>query len=465
MAPRRYERVAAAGPATGILEPLLVRAYLRAGAALPRQDGPGADLGPHSGGAAQLFAGGVAQHVVKADIASMYPSIMRVFGIGPACDRLGVLLGLVERLTDLRLAHKRLAQQAEPRAAAAHEHAASQAAMKLLVNSAYGYMGAGRLALFADRAAADAVTRQGRAILEQVVSGLRARGLALLEADTDGVFFAVPPEWSAAQERALVVEVGATLPAGLRLEYEGRYQAMLCHEVKNYALLTYEGRLILRGVAFRSRRAELFGVRFLEAAVRGLLSADIAGVQATYQATIQALRERRVTVEEVATEARLAKPPAAYLASRARLREAPYEALLAAGRRTWTVGERVRYYRSGPHQFVWLPPEDGETADTGDEAAGTAPGNSDRPAAPAEKAAPAARPGYDVAHYLRVFHVSYVSRLRKAFTEEDFAQVFRADGQTGLFDRPLAAIRPRWIGPRAAGTDSPQAYTDGEGTA
>ena len=35
MAPRRYERLADAGPATGVLDPLLVRAYLRAGAAMP----------------------------------------------------------------------------------------------------------------------------------------------------------------------------------------------------------------------------------------------------------------------------------------------------------------------------------------------------------------------------------------------------------------------------------------------
>jgi hypothetical protein len=61
-----------------------------------------------------------------------------------------------------------------------------------------------------------------------------------------------------------------------------------------------------------------------------------------------------------------------------------------------------------------------------------------------------ARGGYDVAHYLRVFHVSYVSRLRKAFTDEDFAQLFRPDGQSGLFDRPLAAIQPRWIRTGAA---------------
>ena len=35
MAPRRYERLADAGAATGVIDPLLVRAYLRAGAALP----------------------------------------------------------------------------------------------------------------------------------------------------------------------------------------------------------------------------------------------------------------------------------------------------------------------------------------------------------------------------------------------------------------------------------------------
>ena len=62
MAPRRYERVAGAGPAMGILEPMLVRAYLRAGAALPRQAADSdAVLGLHAGGATHLYAAGVAQ--------------------------------------------------------------------------------------------------------------------------------------------------------------------------------------------------------------------------------------------------------------------------------------------------------------------------------------------------------------------------------------------------------------------
>ncbi|MGH2542976.1 MAG: DNA polymerase domain-containing protein, partial [Ardenticatenaceae bacterium] len=246
MAPRRYERIASAGPAMGILEPMLVRAYVRAGAALPKRRDSGEAFGPHSGGALYLFAEGVAEQVVKADIASLYPSLMRAYGIGPASDRLGVLLGIVGRLTDLRLAHKAAAQRTPADSATHAHHQAMQAAMKLLINSAYGYMGAGAMALFADRAAADEVTRRGREVLDQVVAALGERGMALIEADTDGVYFAAPRGWTETQERALVAEIAATLPAGLRLEYEGRYRAMFSHEVKNYALLTYDGDLIVR---------------------------------------------------------------------------------------------------------------------------------------------------------------------------------------------------------------------------
>ena len=228
MAPRRYERLASAGPAMGILEPMLVRAYLRAGVALPQQraDQDPAQ-GPHEGGAVYLFATGVAEHVVKADVASLYPSLMRSFRIGPACDRLGALLGILDRLIDLRLWHKAAARTAASGSLEANMHDATQAAMKILINAAYGYMGAGSMALFADMRAADEVTRRGREVLAQVLDALRARGMALIEADTDGVYFAVPPSWTEEQERQLVAEIGAALPAGIRLEYEGRYRAII----------------------------------------------------------------------------------------------------------------------------------------------------------------------------------------------------------------------------------------------
>ena len=102
--PRRYERLADAGAATGVIDPLLVRAYLRAGMALPaHQPGDGTS---HAGAALHLFACGVARRVVKADVASLYPSLMRAFRIGPARDSLGALLALVDRLVERRLAAK-----------------------------------------------------------------------------------------------------------------------------------------------------------------------------------------------------------------------------------------------------------------------------------------------------------------------------------------------------------------------
>ena len=457
MAPRRYERLASAGPAMGILEPVLVRAYLRAGAALPRQRvaQQGAQA-MHEGGAVYLFAEGVAEQVVKADVASLYPSLMRTFQIGPACDRLGVLLGVLDRLTDLRLAHKAAARAAAPGSVEANAHDATQAAMKILINAAYGYMGAGLMALFADSRAADEVTRRGRELLSQVVEALRERGMALIEADTDGVYFSVPVGWSEEQERALVAEVGALLPEGIRLEYEGRYRAMLSHEVKNYALLTYGGALVVRGVALRSSRAEPFGVRFLRQALLCTMSNDVAGVRAAFLETAAAIRRRALPTSDMATQVRLSKAPEVYLAARAAHAEPQYEALLAAGRTRWHPGERVRFYRTNTGNFVWLPDETEETSASSDWDEADEELEDTQPTARAAEDAVQRgklstararedRRDYDVDHYLRVLVTSYAARLRKAFAPEDFVELFRHDEQPGLFDRPLDAIQPRWI--------------------
>lgn len=432
MAPRRYERLASAGPAMGILEPLLVRAYLRAGAALPYHAAAGQPSDPHAGGALYLFATGVAEQVVKADVASLYPSIMRTYQIGPRCDQLGVLLQIVSRLTDLRLMHKAAARASARDSLAAGMHDGTQAAMKVLINSAYGYLGSGAMALFADRSAADEVTRRGRAVLDQVLQGLRERGMALIEADTDGVYFAAPPGWSESQERALVAEVAATLPPGIRLEYEGRYRAMFSHEVKNYALLRYDGQLILRGVALRSSRAEPFGEQFLRDALRCTLSGDVVGLHQVYLQMVAALRSRVLPAKDLAARVRLSKTPAAYFATRTGQREQAYEALLNAGRSEWSPGERVRVYRAQDGRAIWLPDITDEPTD-------------DAPDAPAVYQDRSDQRDYDVAHYIQMLLSSYASRLRKAFAPDDFEQLFRPDQQRGLFDEPIEQIQPQWI--------------------
>ncbi len=407
MAPRRYERLADAGPATGVVDPILVRAYLRAGAALPAHRA--GDGTPHSGAALHLFATGVARRVVKADVASLYPSLMRAHRIGPARDHLGALLALVDQLVEQRLAAKAHARTAPPGSAERHAHEAVSAAMKLVVNSAYGYLAAGgELTRFADVHAANEVTRRGRDTLALLCRELAARGVTLLEADTDGVYFAVPEAWSEEDERRVVAEVDALLPPLVSLELEGRYAAMLSHEPKNYALLEYDGTLRMRGVAFRSSRAEPYGDAFLRLALVRLFAGDLAGVRDAYLSTLDALRRRELPAFDVASRVRVTKSPEAYAEARERRRELVYEALLAGGRRVWRVGERVHVYR---------------TQGGGAAVAATAR-------------------DYDVEHYARVLRTHFAVRLARALTPEDFASLFAAPDQLSLFAPSTAAMRP-----------------------
>jgi DNA polymerase elongation subunit (family B) len=412
MAPRRYERLADAGAATGVIDPLLVRAYLRAGMALPaHQAGDGT---PHSGAALHVFATGVAHRVVKADVASLYPSLMRAYRIGPARDHLGAMLALVDRLVELRLAAKASARVLAAGSAERFGYEAMSAAMKLVVNSAYGYLAAGgELTRFADVHAANEVTRRGRETLDRMCKELAARGVTLLEADTDGVYFAVPEGWGEADERRVVAEVAALLPALVQLEFEGRYAAMLSHEPKNYALLGYEGSLVLRGVAFRSSRAEPFGEAFLRRAIRALLTGDVSGVREAYVATLDALRRRELPAFAVSSQVRLTKSPPEYRATRETRRELAYEAMLAGGRERWSVGDRVRVYRTKSGAGAVIDEDEGVD-----------------------------RRDYDVNHYARVLRETFAARMARAFTEADYEAVFADPEQMQLFATELDTIRP-----------------------
>jgi DNA polymerase, archaea type len=411
MAPRRYEKVAYAGTATGILEPLLVRAYLYSKTALPRVT-PSTSNEPHAGGAVILFATGVAKRVVKADIASLYPSLIRLYKIGPNCDTLGVFVHLVDLLTTLRLEHKTASKSAAAGSLEQGEHEAMQAAMKLLINSAYGYLGAGKMAWFADLAAADEITRRGREVLEHVCNDLKTRGATLIEADTDGVYFCVPDFWDEQHERKLVREVAATLPKGLTLEFDGRYQAMFSHEIKNYALLSYDGKLTVRGGALHSSRAEPFAGEWLKEALKHLLEGNLQSLRESFLEAISKLKTRQYTLDDVAIKVRLTKTPEQYAESKRR--EVTYEAMLASNKPTWRQGERVKIYKSQGGQWLVLESEQKNRGD------------------------------YDVHHYSQVLRDAYTERLKKAFSKEDFESIFRLE-QEGLFDTPLGDIKTLMI--------------------
>jgi len=417
MAPRRYERLADAGPATGVIDPLLVRAYLRAGQALPAY-ATGDDT-VHSGAALHLFTVGALHRVVKVDVASLYPSLMRAYRIGPARDHLQALLTLVDGLVEQRLAAKARAKAAAPHSDERFTYEAVSAAMKLVVNSAYGYLAASDgLTRFADVHAANDVTRQGRETLRLMCRALAQRGVELIEADTDGVYFAVPGNWSEADEQRVVAEVAALLPPLVQLELEGRYAAMLSHEAKNYALLTSDGRLLLKGVAFRSSRAEPFGEEFLRVAIARLLAHDVPGVRAAYLETRDALHTRRLPTLAVAARVQLRKSPEMYERTRHSRREFAYDAVWQCRGGTWRAGDRVRVYRAAGGRGRVIDELDGEAYVDDD---------------PRD---------YDAVYYASLLRRTFATRLARAFRPPDFERLFADAEQLPLFAPALEEIRP-----------------------
>jgi DNA polymerase elongation subunit (family B) len=202
---------------------------------------------------------------VKCDVESLYPAIMLNQEIGPRSDHLGVFLPMLRVLTERRLEAKR----GEQRSAGAERarFRGVQSSFKVLINSFYGYLGYGR-GYFNDFDAAEAVTVRGQGIVQQTVAELEQRGALAIEVDTDGVFFQPAAEKSTLEEElALVDEVSATLGPGIRLAHDGRYRGMLSLKLKNYALLEYDGRVLLKGSSLRSRREEPFLRRFVRDAV------------------------------------------------------------------------------------------------------------------------------------------------------------------------------------------------------
>jgi DNA polymerase I len=120
--------------------------------------------------------------------------------------------------------------------------------------------------------------------------------------------------------------------------------------------------------------------------------------------------------------------------------------LLAAGRKQWRAGERVRFYRSQQGIPIWLPDEADDASPISDEEDAAEVEESEASLFSAASAPSLTdRRDYDIEHYLHILRDSYAERLRVVFEAEDFSQLFRLDGQQGMFDRPIKQMHLHWI--------------------
>lgn len=330
MVPESLQGLAFVGIGSRI-ERLMVRAYLRANHSIPRPR----PTAPTEGGFTAAFATGVFRDVAKCDVESLYPSLMIARGIRPEDDDLDVFLPMLAELRSRRVDVKRASASALAEDRADDHRAADglQNALKILVNSFYGFLGTNGLH-FNDPAAAGRVTEAGRGIMMRIVEELRAAGATVIEADTDGAYFVAP---YAVDPETLVERVGATLGDGLNLVFEERYDAMLSLKAKNYALARKDGTLVMRGSALRSARDEPFGRALMREIVSALFAGQPESIERIVESTIAAVKGGSMGVDEFARRESVTSKTFNASANR-RLAQ-------ALARRGVAIGDKVRIYQ------------------------------------------------------------------------------------------------------------------------
>jgi DNA polymerase I len=277
---------------------LFLRAYLAEGHAVPAPQ----EAREYPGGYTEVRQVGLIPRIVKADVESLYPSVMLRYGIKPRADHLNVFLPTLERLRRLRLDAKARAKQTQGAESAYWD--GLQNSFKILVNSYYGYLGSPFH--FNDYDAAEQVTLTGQDLVKLIAAEIEKQGGVVVEIDTDGVYFQPPREvQTEADEMAFVERVGGVLPEGIRLAYDGRYKAMLSLKTKNYVLQGYDGKLTFKGASLRSRADEKFGREFLNSAIQWLLNGEPERVVAEYQRLARAILNGEVDIEQLCRRERV----------------------------------------------------------------------------------------------------------------------------------------------------------------
>jgi DNA polymerase elongation subunit (family B) len=360
--PYNYQDVIVRGNATRI-NALFLREYLRQRHSIPELPMPRG----FEGGYTDIFFTGVARNVWHCDVASLYPSIMLQFDCFPVTDELQIFRHLLTDLRNFRLETKaRMRAERDP--ARQHHLQALQNTFKILLNSFYGYLGFAQ-GHFADFDAAARVTQIGRDLLKKMIDWLNARGAQVIEVDTDGIYF-VPPASAVAsgadagrgnRDHAppqpgspppattiddLQKDLAKELPAGIDVEIDEQFDAMLSYKAKNYALLTKDGDVIIKGGALKSRGLEKFQRVFLEEMIKMIMQGkpeSIADLRNDFEKKIRTREWKIDMLMKTDTLQDSLEKYRAKIAGSTRNRAAAYELALASGQ-NYKPGDQISYY-------------------------------------------------------------------------------------------------------------------------
>lgn len=238
----------------------MIRAYLQDGHSIPKASPPA-----EFAGAISLGNPGIYENVWKVDVASLYPSIMIQHELyDPEKDPKGYFKEMVKVFTEERLKNKKLAETSK-------YHNDLQASQKIIINSAYGFLGAPGLNFNYPRGAAF-VTEKGREVLNTSIAWAQSCGFRLINADTDSISIGkVDSSSFAEKERGeLLNELNGLFPDKIHFEDDGYYLTVIVFKIKNYVL--WDGKkLKIKGSSLRDPKKELALQEFIKEMIQTII--------------------------------------------------------------------------------------------------------------------------------------------------------------------------------------------------
>ena len=242
------------------IDHIMVRSYLQDGHSLPMAT----EKTEKFEGAISMGRPGIYENVIKADVASLYPSIMLQYEIyDKDKDPNANFLKILKTFTNERLKNKQLFKETgNP------EYDALQASQKIAINSKYGFMGANGL-LFNSPHNAAKVTEYGREILkkgvlwatgydlvrtpkkvvnegtdeeytqyEYILGEKLEKGLGyeLTNVDTDAFSVTNGKFHSEEEFENFITKLNELYPSGIVWETDGNYSEFVVVRAKNYVM-------------------------------------------------------------------------------------------------------------------------------------------------------------------------------------------------------------------------------------
>lgn len=256
------------------LNAFMVRAYLQDDFSVARADKP-----DEFEGAISFGNPGIYREVFKVDVASLYPSIMLNYKISPKSkDFNNFFLSTLEYFTKERLSNKKKAKETGDR-----YYKDLEQAQKVVINSAYGFMGAKGLNYNYPKGAAE-VTKYGREIITKAVKWAEQKGFDIVNCDTDSISFTAKKFLDEETRLVLLGELNSLYPTTIRFEDDGYYKCVLVLKAKNYVLFDGE-KMKLKGSSIKDQKKEKALSEMLGSMLKDIIhneGKDLVGIYSNY---------------------------------------------------------------------------------------------------------------------------------------------------------------------------------------